>query len=76
MGARALVGSATFARAHQPRDDRRRARPTTPAPRAPLPRAAPSTPPRVTAARHATRHATPTQTSTLPRHSAPPPRPP
>ena len=37
MGARALVRSTTFARAHQPRDDRRRARPTTPAPRAPAP---------------------------------------
>ena len=56
MGARALVRSATFARAHQPRDDRRRARPTTPAPRASLPRAALDAPAsRLCATRRATR---------------------
>ena len=66
-GARALVRSATFARASAAR------RPPTrlshhPAPRAPRSRAPPldAPSPRVTAARHATaRHATPTQTSTF-----------
>lgn len=37
MGARALVGPAIYARAHHPRADRRSARPTTPAHRAPAP---------------------------------------